>query len=561
MKKFNELEYKRLDYEKIKEKISKLIDELENCIEFTSYIEICKQIILIQNHIEEMCDYADIRNMRDSKDDFFSNEIKYWNEYKPKFDLLFLPFYNSIINSKFIEELHKFMPDNFFNTIEYQMRITSDATIELQQKENKLKTRYRELNVSKIMYDGQERSLPYISGDFANKDRNIRKKAHDTINDFYYSKQKEYDQLLFELICVRNEIAKKLGFIDYSEYSLYLRRRFGYNYHNIKTFRDNIIKFIVPLCKKVTKWQKEELALDKLMYYDTIYFSKMPQTLYTDNELLEKLSDSFERIDSDLAKVYSDMLSNGYIDLLQRENKINFAITNYLTETAMPTITSNFKNNYTDIQTTTHEMGHSYQKVCASRKDKEYIVSALLKYPTFEIAEMFSYAMELLCMDNVENLFSKQDYNKYCFMKIYDMLSKFPYACLVDEFQETIYSIENLKVEDIRKIWIELTEKYDMKVSNSGHPNLESGGYFFRQTHIYTDPFYFIDYALSYFGAYAIYNKCHNDLELFKEIGEVASYYPFDVLIKKYNMPNPFEEDVVKDIADTLEKELIKKKI
>ena len=75
------------------------------------------------------------------------------------------------------------------------------------------------------------------------------------------------------------------------------------------------------------------------------------------------------------------------------------------------------------------------------------------------------------------------------------------------------------------------------------------------------DPFYYIDYALSYFGAFAIWSKCDNDLNLFKEIGSVASYYSFKELINKYNMPNPFDENTVKEIANKLKEELNNKKI
>jgi len=139
------------------------------------------------------------------------------------------------------------------------------------------------------------------------------------------------------------------------------------------------------------------------------------------------------------------MVDNNYIDLIQREEKVNFSITNYLTETKLPVITGNYKNSYLDVQTTTHEIGHAFQKYCASRKDQEYIVSPLLKYPTMEIAEMFSYSMELIMMDHVSDLFEEEDYKKYCFLKINNLVANLPYICLVDEFQEMLYSKEDLK--------------------------------------------------------------------------------------------------------------------
>lgn len=556
MVKFNEIKYERIDYDKTKLLINDLLKQLVNCNDFGEYLELVKKINSIQNHIEEMYDYADIRNMRDESEIFFKNEIEHWNSIKVKFDSLFLPFYTELSNSKFKEKLEKYLPSNFFKIIEYQSKITSDEITDLVKQENELKMDYRNLNKTKIEFDGEEKTIGSISSLFSNKDRNIRKRAHDAINDFYYSKQNEYDNILFKLISIRNQIAKKLGFSNYVEYSLYKLKRIGYDYKDIRKFRDNIINYIIPICKLMSNWQKEELALDELKYYDTIFFSEMPQSKIKDIELLNELKNSFKNVDSELSILFNNMVDNDYIDLVQRENKVNFSITNYLTESCIPVITGNYKNNYLDVQTTTHEMGHSFQKYCASVKDKEYIVSPLLKYPTMEIAEMFSYSMELIMMKHLENIFNEEDYKKYCFMKIYNLVGNLPYICLVDEFQENIYSNDNLKIEDIRETWIELVKKYHLERSNSGHINLDEGGYFYRQSHIYLDPFYYIDYALSYFGALSIWNESDNNLDVFKEVGGVASYYSFKDLINKYNMPNPFDEKIVESVSKKLFNEL-----
>ena len=561
MKNFNNINYERIEFENTKILLDNLIIQLKKSVDINEYISIIKQINSIQNHIEEMCDYADIKNMRNLDDDFYKEEIEYWNDMKPKFDTLFLPYYDEINNSKFKEKLLKIMPSNFFEIIKYQCRITSDKVVVLQKEENELKTKYRNLNKTKILFDGEEKTIATISSFFTNKDRSIRKKAHDAVNDFYYNHQNDYDSIIYNLIKVRNKIANNLGFNNYKEYSLFKLKRFGYDYKDISKFRNNIVKYIIPICDSMTKWQKEELKLDKLEYFDTIFFEKMPQIKLKGSDLLNELRKSFNNVDNELSHLFNEMLDNNYIDLEQRDNKLNIGITNYLTESCMPVITGNFKNTYFDIQLTTHEMGHSFQKYCASLKDKDYIVSPLLKYPTMEIAEMFSYAMELIMMDYVNNIFSVEDCKKYGFMKVFDLVSNLPYICLVDEFQENIYTRENIKVEDIRNKWLELVNKYHMEKNNSGHINLTSGGYFYRQSHIYLNPFYYIDYGLSYFGAFAIKDACENNLKLFKELAEVASYYSFNDLINKYNMPNPFDDKTVKDTAIKLENELKMKKL
>ena len=558
---FDDIKYERVDYDKTSSLINSQLKKLTNCNSLEEYLEVVKEIIAVQNHIEEMFDYVDINNMRDMENTFYSNEIEYWNEYKPRFDSLFLPFYSELLISRYKDELRKVFPSNFFRIIEYQARITSDEIAELVKRENELKTKYKLLNKTLLSFDGEEKSIAAMNGLFSHWDRAVRKKAHDVVNDFYYSKRDEYDSVLFELVNIRNKIARKLGFNNYVEYSLYKLKRFGYDYKDIAKFRSNIVKYIVPLCNLVDEWKKEELGIDELTYYDTVFFSDMPEIKVVGEDLLNRIRDSFKKVDAELYNLFNNMLDNGYIDVIQRNNKVNYAITNYLTETCMPCVTANYKNNHLDIRTTSHEMGHSFQKYNASIKDKEYIVSPLLKYPTFEVAEMFSYGMELIMLSYIDNMFDAEDYKKYCFIIIYDLLRNLPYILLVDEFQERLYSTIDLNLEDIRYIWKELVTKYNLERENSGHINLDNGGYFYRQSHIYLNPFYYIDYALSYIGAFSFWEKCSDNLKLFKEIGSVASYYSFRELIDKYNMPSPFEEEIIKELSMKLRKELENKRV
>ena len=63
------------------------------------------------------------------------------------------------------------------------------------------------------------------------------------------------------------------------------------------------------------------------------------------------------------------------------------------------------------------------------------------------------------------------------------------------------------------------------------------------------NPFYYIDYAISYFGALAIWQKSDKNLDTFKEMAKVASYYPLDKLIDRFDISNPFDEESVKQLS------------
>lgn len=557
MKYFNKLDYTRPVYSKIKKEINSLTNKLNKSKNYKEYISYIRKIIDIQNYIEELHDYVDINNMRNLKDEYYIKELKYWNKYKSKYDLLFIPFYNLLLNSKYKEELNKIIPQNFFNTISFRIKLESNDIIKLIEEENKLKNDYLKILNKKVLYNDKEVPLSKVTTDYTNPNRDIRKKSYDTINDFYLENDKQLEDIYFNLINIRNSIAKSLGFNNYTEYSLYSLRRFGYNYKDITKFRENVIKYIIPLCNKLDNIKKKNLNIDTLKYYDEkTFYKEMPSLLYKGESLLNELKISFKNIDNNLSNLYNDMLKYGYIDLITRENKANIGITNYLTKTKYPTITGNLKDNYLDIILTTHELGHAYQKYNASIKDKNYIVSSLLKYPTFDIAEIFSHAMELITIPYLDNIFTKTDHKKYKLLIINEIITKLPYICLIDEFQEQIYSKTNLEKQDIKTTWLNLVKKYNQETNNTGHPNLDKGNYFYRQNHLFLNPFYYIDYGLSYFGALSIWDKSSSNLDYFNELASIASYYPLNTLIEKYNLPNPFSEESIKDIVTKLEKEL-----
>ena len=133
---FNQIKYERIDFDATRTTLENLINQLKSTDDFDVYISIVEKINTIQLHIEEMFDYADIKNMRNLNDEYYKEEMDYWNSSKQKFDLLFLPFYKEMNQSKFKRLLLKCIPDNFFKIIKYQIKITSDKNIELLNKEN-----------------------------------------------------------------------------------------------------------------------------------------------------------------------------------------------------------------------------------------------------------------------------------------------------------------------------------------------------------------------------------------------------------------------------------------
>ena len=89
---------------------------------------------------------------------------------------------------------------------------------------------------------------------------------------------------------------------------------------------------------------------------------------------------------------------------------------------------------------------------------------------------------------------------------------------------------------------------------------LENGGWWFRQSHIFMIPFYYIDYALAQMGALELYGRMKenreeawNDYCRLCRAGGSKGYFE---LLKEANLSNPFAGGTVEKIMGQIKEEL-----
>ena len=85
-----------------------------------------------------------------------------------------------------------------------------------------------------------------------------------------------------------------------------------------------------------------------------------------------------------------------------------------------------------------------------------------------------------------------------------------PYGCQVDEFQHIVYENPELTPDQRNEKWAELDKKYRPWLDFDGVPFYSAGASWQRQLHIYTNPFYYIDYCLAQSVALQIFELMQN---------------------------------------------------
>lgn len=319
---FNDIKYEHLDYEQTRKNIKALTSELRLCTDKESFLKTFKKINDIAISIESNCEYVEIRNSRNLSDQYYDQEMAFWNSNKDRFDLLFTEIYEICDSISFKEELYNVIPENFFHTINFRLKTTSSEIHEEREKEALLLQKYKKLITTKLTFRGELYNMAGMRKFLTDNNRATRKEASDVCNDFFLLHQKEFDDIFENLVKTRNKIANKLGYENYAQMSCYLLRRFGYGYKEIEKFRESIIKYILPINERLDSICKKNLGVDSLTYYDTIFYKDgNPTSLVLGDELLQKMESVFEGISLELKTLYKEMIKYFIVLLITLRGK------------------------------------------------------------------------------------------------------------------------------------------------------------------------------------------------------------------------------------------------
>jgi len=197
----------------------------------------------------------------------------------------------------------------------------------------------------------------------------------------------------------------------------------------------------------------------------------------------------YEELSDETHEFFDFMLDNNLLDLVAKKNKAPGGYCSYVNKYKAPFIFSNFNGTSGDIDVLTHEAGHAFQ-VYSSRNlgIQEY------DWPTFEACEIHSMSMEFFTWPWMKGFF-QEDTDKYKFLHLSSSLMFLCYGAAIDEFQHFVYENPDISIEERNAAWRRIEKKYLPYRNYDGHEFLEKGGFWQRQGHLFSMPFYYIDYA------------------------------------------------------------------
>ena len=261
--------------------------------------------------------------------------------------------------------------------------------------------------------------------------------------------------------------------------------RSDYNAEMVANFRKQVKEVIVPIASKLYERQKNRIGVESLKYYDEDFrfADGNPNPKGAPDWIVENAGKMYHELSNETATFFDFMRYNNLMDLVNKEGKATGGYCTYIPDHKSPYIFSNFNGTSGDIDVLTHEAGHAFQ-VYSSRD----IGLTEYNWPTYEACEIHSMSMEFFTWPWME-LFFKEDTDKYKFAHLSGAILFLPYGVAVDEFQHFVYENPEASPAERNEAWQNIEKKYLPHRDNDGNDFLKKGGFWQRQSHIFTTPF------------------------------------------------------------------------
>lgn len=550
MLKFKDYKYERPDLPKITEEFNEILERFKEAKSFEEQNQIMKEINKSRNYVDTMATLVSIRHSINTEDEFYIKENDFIDENGPQFENLVSKFYKELINSKFRKELEEAWGKQLFTIAELKLQTFSEEIMEDLVNENKLVTEYDKLVASaKLDFEGEIRNLSQMRPFLESKDRDMRKRASEATFGFFESNENEFDRIYDELVKLRDKMAKKLGFTNYVEMGYKRLGRSDYDSKMVANYRKQVYEDLVPLVAELKDRQRSRLGLKELKHYDENleYLTGNANPKGDPDWIIENGKKMYKELSKETDEFFSFMVERELLDLVSKKGKMAGGYCTIIQDYKSPFIFSNFNGTSGDIDVLTHEAGHAFQVYLSMGLEvPEYA------FPTYEACEIHSMSMEFITWPWME-LFFQEEVDKYKFSHLAGAINFIPYGVTVDEFQHYVYENPEATPSERKSKWRDIEKKYLPFRDYEDNEFLNNGGFWFKQGHIFSSPFYYIDYTLAQVCAFQFWIKTMEDKEKAWEdyIGlcRAGGSLPFLELVNLANINNPFVDGTIKRVV------------
>ena len=555
--KFSEMKYERPDLQAIKDEFSQLTKRL---CEAESYEEARKVFLekeKSEKHVDTLATLANIHHDIDTRDAYYDEEVNFWNGAMPELSEYLQKWQLAMLKSPFRPDFTAEFGELMFLRAEMELKTFSPEIIPDLQKENELATEYEKLLASaQIPFEGKTYTISQITPFKNDADDARRLAAWKAEGQWYKDNQSELDRLYDELVHVRDGIGRKLGYDGFTELAYYRMKRDCYNKNDVEKFRAAVVKYLVPVADEIFREQAKRLGKEYPMSFadNALEFrSGNPTPVGTPDEILAHGKKFYDELSPETSAFFRTMLDGELLDVLSTEGKAGGGYCTSILDYEVPFIFANFNGTQHDVEVITHEAGHAF----AAWMNRDRIPSAYI-WPGLEACEVHSMSMEFFAWPWAEGFFG-EDTRKFYYSHLAGAIKFIPYGTMVDHFQHIVFEKPDMTPRERHDVWKELLGIYMPWMKLDGDiPFYSEGEGWQRQHHIYSSPFYYIDYCLAQTVSLQFWALLQEDKENawkhYMDYTRQGGSHVFTELLKNAGMESPFEESCLKGVCETARK-------
>jgi oligoendopeptidase F len=434
--------------------------------------------------------------------------------------------------------------------------------VDLEKQETKLAQEFEKVAGARtVFYDGKERTLQQMAQYLENLNRDIRRQTWSLAEDRRLKDREAMDKLYSDLLALRQKIAENAGFETYRDYAFRRRERFDYTTQDCFRFHDAVEQHIVPLIRSLDQERSKTLSIDPLRPWDlNVDTAGRPplQPFNTIPELMQRCSQVYSQLDSHFSENFRKMMDLGLIDPESRRGKAPGGYCLELSEVRLPFIFLNLVGRDDDMRTILHESGHAFHTFATRNLPLHFHNRGESAPPEF--AEVASMSMELLGGEHVEGTFyTPDDAARSKHEHLESIARLLPWIATIDAFQHWVYTNPDRTYEERDEFWARLRARFGGGESWDGYEKTQRS-YWQRQGHLFTAPFYYIEYGIAQLGALGIWTQYRKDpkasIAAYKRALALGGSRTLPELFEAAGLPFDFGPNIVQSYARELSNEL-----
>ncbi|RMF04465.1 MAG: M3 family oligoendopeptidase [Bacteroidetes bacterium] len=548
--KFSEFVYQRPDMEAFGTDFKAAIHSFTTANNLAAAIAAIQAINRLRNDFMTHYNLAMIRHSCDTRDTFYEAENNFFDEQLPYYEQYKSSFYRALIDSPHRAALEAHYGPQLFAIAALSLKTFDPSIIEELQEENRLSSAYNKLKATaQLEFAGETYNLSSIQVKELDTDRATRRGASEVKWAWYSDHQAEIEDIFDQLVKVRHQMARKLGFDNFIALGYTRMLRTDYDAQDVAAYRSAIREYVVPVAQQLYREQAKRLGLDSLSYYDTalIFPDGNARPQGGPQWIVDQASRMYSELSDETRHFFQFMQEHELMDLISRDGKATGGYCTYIPNYQAPFIFSNFNGTSGDIDVLTHEAGHAFQVYSSRAFDTpEY------NWPTYEACEIHSMSMEFFTWPWMELFFGKE-VDRYRYGHLAGALYFLPYGVAVDEFQHYVYENPDDSPAQRNAAWRNLEQQYLPHLQYTGQAFLEGGGLWQKQTHIFGMPFYYIDYTLAQVCAFQFWLRDQSDHEGawadYLRLCQAGGSAAFLQLVELAGLDSPFSAGTVARVA------------